>query len=79
MEILFLIGQYQLHLINIGYTYVIHHTYHTLGSLIPNVWYVLYSLYGSLFTPHVVLPKWGKSQYLCTQKITIKKDIDYGQ
>ena len=58
MERLFLIGQYQLHLNYIGYTYVIHHTYHTLGSLIPNVWYVLYSLYGSLFTPHVVLPTW---------------------
>ena len=40
---------------------LIHHTYHTFGSLIPNVWYVLYSLYGGI-------AQVGKSQYLCTQK-----------
>ena len=52
----------------IGYTYVIHHTYHTFGNLIPNVWYVLYSLYGSLFTPHVVLPKWGNRSTFAPRK-----------
>ena len=70
MERLFLIGQYQLHLNDIGYTYVIHHTYHTLGSLIPNVWYVLYSCMVVFLHPMWYCPRGKNAAPLHPEKRT---------
>ena len=71
MERLFLIGQYQLHLIK----YKIHIRY---PSYIPYVWQPYTKcmvcsllpvyLYSSLFTPHVVLPKWGNRSTFAPRK-----------